>query len=142
MIVIEEPAEKIMYDEAVKIYPEECCGFLFGYEDVNGNRRVTLAMPVHNSSGENKKRHFVIAAKDYMNAEKYAIENDLSFLGIYHSHPDHPAEPSERDRLSAQPWFSYVIISVAADGVKRSRSWALNDHSYFDEEEYQSFQSL
>lgn len=134
MISIAFPAEKIMNEDAVKSYPDECCGFMYGHEDANGDRLVSVALPVNNSSVENRKRRFEISPKDYLKAERYALENDLQLLGVYHSHPDHPAEPSEQDRVAAQTWFSYIIISVSADRIRNTRSWLLNDQSRFEEE--------
>ena len=134
MIRIQSAAEQVMNEDAVKSYPDECCGFMYGAEDEDG-RSVSVAIPVLNSSVENKARRFQISPKDYMTAEKYALDNDLQLLGIYHSHPDHPAEPSEHDRVAAQPWFSYIIISVVKGEVSRTRSWVLNEQSRFDEEE-------
>ena len=136
MITVEKAAEKIMNDDAVNAFPDECCGFMFGREDVSGNRIVTQALPINNSAVENRKRRFVISPKDYMKGEQYAIANDIQLLGIYHSHPNHPAIPSEHDRVAAQPFFSYVIISVQNGGVDHTRSWVLNDNFQFDEEEY------
>ena len=136
MITVEKAAEKIMNDDAVNAFPDECCGFMFGREDVSGNRIVTQALPINNSAVENRKRRFVISPKDYMKGEQYAIANDIQLLGIYHSHPNHPAIPSEHDRVAAQPFFSYVIISVQNGSVDHTRSWVLNDNFQFDEEEY------
>lgn len=135
MIVIEKEAEQVMNDDAAKAFPDECCGFMFGVEDSSGDRKITAALPVFNSAVENRKRRFVIAPKDYMNAERYADENNVQFLGIYHSHPNHPAIPSEHDRVAAQPWFSYVIISVKEGIIDHTRSWLLNENFQFDEEE-------
>jgi proteasome lid subunit RPN8/RPN11 len=136
MITVEQAAEKIMNDDAVTAFPDECCGFMFGSEDASGNRIVTQALPINNSAVENRKRRFVISPKDYMKGEQYAIANDVQLLGIYHSHPNHPAIPSEHDRVAAQPFFSYVIISVQNGIVDHTRSWLLNDNFQFDEEEY------
>lgn len=135
-IVTQKDAEKIMFDDAIQAYPDECCGFMFGTEDAEGNRVVTKALPVYNSATENRKRRFVISPKDYMNAELFAEENNVQLLGIYHSHPNHPAIPSEHDRVAAQPWFSYVIISVSENGIQHTRSWVLNETFQFDEEQY------
>jgi proteasome lid subunit RPN8/RPN11 len=66
MITIEQSAEKIMNDDAVKAFPDECCGFMFGNEDATGNRVVTQALPINNSATENRKRRFEIAPKDYL----------------------------------------------------------------------------
>lgn len=136
MITVEQTAEKTMNDDAVSAYPDECCGFMFGVEDAAGSRIITQALPIHNAAVENRKRRFVISPKDYMKGEQYAIENEVQLLGIYHSHPNHPAIPSEHDRVAAQPFFSYVIISVRDGKVDHTRSWLLNDNFQFDEEEY------
>lgn len=138
MITVEQAAEKIMNDDAVTAFPDECCGFMFGSEDASGNRIVTQALPINNSAVENRKRRFVISPKDYMKGEQYAIANDVQLLGIYHSHPNHPAIPSEHDRVAAQPFFSYVIISVQNGIVDHTRSWLLNDNFQFEEEEYRN----
>jgi proteasome lid subunit RPN8/RPN11 len=136
MITVEQAAENIMNEDAVNAFPDECCGFMFGREDAAGNRVVIQALPINNAAVENRKRRFVISAKDYMKGEQYAVENDVQLLGIYHSHPNHPAIPSEHDRVAAQPYFSYVIISVQNGNVDHTRSWLLNDNFQFDEEVY------
>lgn len=133
MIRFEPEAEKVMFDDARGAFPDECCGFMYGKQE--GDTRIIIqALPIDNAATENRKRRFVISPKDYMKGEQYALENDVELLGIYHSHPNHPAVPSEHDRVAAQPFFSYVIISVNEDGVKNVRSWLLNDDSQFDEE--------
>lgn len=134
MIQLYPSARQIMETDARNAYPDECCGFMYGAEAADGNRDVTVAVPVHNSATENRKRRFEVSAKDYMQAERYAIDNNLQLLGVYHSHPNHPAIPSEHDRVAAQPWFSYVIISVIDGQVDHSRSWRLNDNNQFEEE--------
>ena len=136
MLLVGAVQAKEMIHDALSTFPDECCGFMFGYEEANSDRVVTKVLPVFNSATENKKRRFVIAPKDYMSAERFAEENNVQFLGIYHSHPNHPAIPSEHDRVAAQPWFSYVIISVKEAVVDHARSWVLNEHFQFDEEQY------
>lgn len=136
MISVEKEIEKVMNEDAVKAFPDECCGFMFGHEDAAGNRVVTQALPINNSAVENRKRRFEIAPKDYMKGERHAAEHDLQLLGIYHSHPNHPAIPSEHDRVAAQPYFSYVIISVKEGVIDHTRSWILNEDFQFDEEQY------
>jgi proteasome lid subunit RPN8/RPN11 len=136
MIIIEKSAETIMNDDAIKAFPDECCGFMLGREDGAGNRVVSSVLPINNSARENRRRRFEISPRDYLKGEQHAMDHHVELLGIYHSHPNHPAIPSEHDRVAAQPWFSYVIISVGEDEVKDIRSWRLNSNSQFDEEEY------
>jgi proteasome lid subunit RPN8/RPN11 len=59
----------------------------------------------------------------------------LMLLGFYHSHPDHPAEPSQFDLDHAWPNLSYLIVSVRQGQPKEARSWRLKpDRSAFEEE--------
>lgn len=120
-------------EDALKSYSNECCGFLLGMEEIE-KRFVNVVLPVVNISMEDQRRRFLISPADYLYAEKFADERHLSLLGIYHSHPDHPPVPSETDRLAAQPYFSYVIVSILNAKVDLIRSWRLNDFEQFEEE--------
>jgi proteasome lid subunit RPN8/RPN11 len=121
--------ELIAVAESVK---GECCGFLFGIERLD-DRIVTKTMAAINVA-ENKDNRFEIAPKEYLEAERYADQNGLRLLGIYHSHPDNPATPSKSDRQSAYPELSYVIISVTNQKFTDIRSWRLNAAAGFEEE--------
>ena len=123
-----------MVEDAIRAFPDECCGFMFGTEDGEGDRIIRDILVVNNSKEGDKTRRFEISPLDYLKAEQYAIDNNFSLLGIYHSHPKHPAIPSETDRRSAQPFFSYLIISVLETNIITLRSWRLNESEQFDEE--------
>lgn len=135
MISIFPESKDIMTKDAISSFPDECCGFFYGKEDADGNRNITDVLVVHNSKEGDKRKRFEISAKDYLKAEQFADENQLQFLGVYHSHPDHPGIPSEQDRIAAQPFFSYVIISVSENEIKDIRSWRLNESFQFEEEQ-------
>lgn len=134
MISIDSKARDLMNKDGLDSFPDECCGFFYGNEDGLGNRSVTEILVVNNAKEGDKRKRFEISAKDYMKAERYALEKGLQLLGVYHSHPDHPAIPSEHDRVSAQPYFSYIIISVLSNRTTHMRSWRLNDNFQFEEE--------
>lgn len=135
MILLDPAARQLMIDDGLKTFPDECCGFFYGKEDIDGNRYVTEILVVNNSKEGDKRRRFEISPKDYLKGEQFASEKNLDFLGIYHSHPNHPAIPSEHDRVAAQPYFSYIIISVTNNNSIHLRSWRLNDYFQFVEEE-------
>jgi proteasome lid subunit RPN8/RPN11 len=139
MIDFESSAAAPMLDHGRRIFPDECCGFLYGRETGSGDRLITEAVAVDNSKAGDKRRRFEISPKDYLKGEQYAIEKDLLLLGIYHSHPNHPAIPSEHDRVAAQPYFSYIIISVMNGEVDHIRSWRLNAAEQFEEEKLKPF---
>ena len=113
---------------------QERCGFFFGYENSN-SRTITQSMAVNNSTSRNKQTHFEISAEDYLNAERKAEEESLVLLGVYHSHPNQPASPSANDLEMALPGFSYIIISVIDKRFTTIKSWQLNKHLQFEEEE-------
>jgi len=133
MLNIEQTPLDEMVSDAVKTFPDECCGFLFG-KDENNIRTIKKIQVVNNAKEGDKRRRFVISAKDYLKAEQFADENNLQLIGVYHSHPNHPAIPSEHDRVAAQPYFSYIILSVINNEFDHIRSWQLNEQQQFEEE--------
>jgi proteasome lid subunit RPN8/RPN11 len=115
----------------VETYPNECCGALYGSDGVVA---ATFALP--NTTEEGPRRRFMVRPDDYRVAEKKAKELGGELLGFYHSHPDHPARPSQYDLDHAWPSFSYVIVSVMAGRDDALTSWQLQaDRSAFDEEQ-------
>jgi proteasome lid subunit RPN8/RPN11 len=120
---------------AVRTYPEECCGFLLG-EERGGTTRVVRVVPAANERQDSRHNRFVMSPETVLAAHKEARAAGLSVVGYYHSHPDHPAEPSEFDREHAWPGLSYLIVSVRHGQVDRARSWRLRDDRERFAEEY------
>lgn len=128
-ILIHPTALQDMKLHAKAAYPNECCGFFFGKD--GETREIQLAWPVRNAKEGDRRRRFEIDPEDYLAAEMFALKEGLDLLGIYHSHPDHPARPSEHDLKSALPYFSYIIVSVSQESVWDTTSWRLNDKEDF-----------
>jgi proteasome lid subunit RPN8/RPN11 len=121
----------------VASYPYEGCGLLLGQAD-NGVNIVSDVRPLPNvwpDDGEKAVR-FRIAEDDWRDVEIAAMENDLDVIGVFHSHPDHPAVASPRDLAwAAWPGYSYLITTIAGGTADLSRSWQLlPDRSGFVEE--------
>ena len=117
-------------------YPNECCGFLLGNIE-NDMRVVVKTKPVVNSrEQENRYNRYHIPPEEYMRVEGRAKDEGLQVLGIYHSHPDAEARPSQYDLDHSWPFYSYIIVSVKSKNSKEMTSWRLrDDRSAFDEEE-------
>jgi proteasome lid subunit RPN8/RPN11 len=116
-------------------YPYECCGALIGSAGDGGAVEVVDARELENVTDEGPRRRFRVSAADYRQCETHARHVGADLVGFYHSHPDHPAEPSQYDLDHAWPNFSYVIVSVQAGNPADLRSWRLRaDRSAFDEE--------
>ena len=125
-----------MNAHGVEVFPFECCGFIFG-EDREEGRLVTEVLPANNAKQGDQRRRFEIDPLEYLKAERHALSTDTTLIGIYHSHPNHPAIPSEHDLKQAVPFFSYIILSVEPDGVKDLTSWQLGQEKQFEKEEIQ-----
>ena len=110
-------------------YPNECCGALIGADGV-----VEEAFALPNTTEEGPRRRFLVRPSDYRSAESRATESGRELLGFYHSHPDHPARPSQYDLDHAFPFFWYVIVSVQQGTPEKMTVWLLaDDRSQFRE---------
>jgi proteasome lid subunit RPN8/RPN11 len=115
--------------EGQQVYPNECCGIMYG-RDVNGQRIVERLQPVVNSFEAGEQYHrFSISPKQLMAAEDEASKNKQLVLGFYHSHPDHPARPSEYDRQHAWPFYSYIIVAIHQRKAVDMTSWVLDEQT-------------
>jgi proteasome lid subunit RPN8/RPN11 len=131
-------------------YPNECCGMLLGRADGDAkevsevvplkNLRLDSAraqelLPLDDPGRESEKNRFLIDPLEQLRVEREARSRGLDVLGYYHSHPDHPARPSNYDREHAWPWYSYVILSVERGNAAEMTSWVLSeDRLRFDPE--------
>ncbi|MCY7321303.1 MAG: M67 family metallopeptidase [Phormidesmis sp. CAN_BIN36] len=128
---------------AESTYPEECCGLLLGTVDATGTTIVAIkstenawsADAIHISESLNKTRRYEIAPEVMLATMRESRDRDLAIVGIYHSHPDQPAVPSECDRQLAWQHYSYVIVSVEQGSAIDGRSWRLDANHQFQPEE-------
>jgi len=120
-------------------YPHECCGALLGRDAALDEgtataggvqlptREILAVFPLVNRRDDSPRNRFSVTPEDVRAAEKAGQEKGLELIGWYHSHPDHPARPSQYDREHAWPWYSYVIVSVANGKAMEMTSWRLSD---------------
>jgi len=119
-------------------FPYECCGALLGRDSASNEkvpdeslvgtpREVLGLFPLVNRRDDSPRNRFAVTADDVRDAEKAARAHGLEVIRWYHSHPDHPARPSDFDREHAWPWYSYVIVSVMNGEPADMASWRLND---------------
>lgn len=141
MTFITKTVEELIISDGLRTFPYECCGFLLGNEK-NGERIIDELIVVDNAKEGDKRRRFEISPLDYLKAEQYAESNNLTLLGVYHSHPNHPSVPSEHDRLAAQPFFSYIIVSIHENEFVSIQSWRLNNNFQFEEEKIKTIDKI
>ena len=119
---------------AAASYPDECCGVLIG-RSLGDDTVVERLLSADNERDDSRHNRYLINPETVLAAQKEARARGLDVVGYYHSHPDHPAVPSEFDREHAWPGVSYLIVSVEKGNVADARSWRLaDDREKFDEE--------
>jgi len=138
---------QIIFNHAQSTYPEECCGVMLG--EISSNcKTVVEVIPTKNAWSQetasnfqdsdpnhSKKRRYTIAPQEMLQLQKSAREKNLNIIGIFHSHPDYQAIPSEFDRISAWEEYSYIIVSVQKGQAGDINSWILDDNHQFQQEE-------
>lgn len=151
MIALSETARRAIERHAEESYPNECVGLLIGRLE-QGRKAVvdiyaaqnTWSADVGLTDAEHEhslRDRFYLEPRDYLRADRGARSQGLEVVGCYHSHPDHPAIPSERDRTGAQgvgggPSFSFLIQSVRDGRSAELTAWLLaEDGSQFIAEE-------
>ncbi|MBD2462431.1 M67 family metallopeptidase [Oscillatoria sp. FACHB-1407] len=133
-------------------YPDECCGLLLGrgVPDEPDMRAIVevwqtqnawsdevareLSGSVHDDLPLSKSRRYWIDPKEMLVGQRYARDRHLTIIGIYHSHIDHPAVPSECDRVLAWSDYSYLIVSVRQGCAQNLLSWRLDPSHQFQPE--------
>lgn len=126
-------------------YPEECCGLLLGEITPTGKTVVEVWETENAWSPETagelsalesltKERRYVIHPKELLRAQKQGRDRQLTIIGIYHSHPDYPAIPSECDRQYAWAEYSYIIVAVEQGKATQLTNWSLDETHHFQPE--------
>ncbi len=142
MLRLSAEAAETVARHAEATYPDECVGLLLGR--LEGEAKIVLrALPLENrwagqvslaetDNADSRRDRFYLDPRDYLRADREARAADMDIVGCYHSHPDYPATPSERDRVGAQgvgggPSFAFVIQSVRNGQAAEVASWLLLD---------------
>ena len=129
-----------MHTHARSGYPYEICGVLVGGLD-GAVPRVRRVVPVTNRETERPAVRYQIAPEDLIAVQRAARAEGLDIVGYYHSHPDHPARPSETDRRIAAEGLSdgvvHVVVGVAGGRETEATAWVFRDAvQAFDEEPF------
>lgn len=143
---------QILQTDAQQAYPHEGCGLLLGvFDPVIDQRTLTEIRLLANAwepelvadlaelsapgiATPTKSRRYWIDPKDMLAAQRDARERGLSIIGVYHSHPNHVAVPSECDRTLAWSDYSYLIVSVQNGSAVDLQCWQLDAQHQFQSE--------
>jgi proteasome lid subunit RPN8/RPN11 len=119
---------RAIVQHALRAMPLECCGFLLGTRG-----RVIFAVPMDNVAASPVRYRIEDRAHIDLRRVLRGFEPSLSIQGVYHSHPDGAARPSETDiREALYPEWAHVIVglghrrpSVRAFRIRSGRARAI-----------------
>ena len=93
-----------LQQHAERAYPSECCGVLVG-KIIAGERHVRRIVPCRNTRVSEVNKRYEIDPAELVRVQREARASGMEIVGFYHSHPDHPAQPSPTD-LEHAHWMA------------------------------------
>ncbi|MFB5615035.1 MAG: Mov34/MPN/PAD-1 family protein [Candidatus Nitrosomaritimum yanchengensis] len=111
-IILTEDQKEILSNHAEQEKPNESCAILFGkeIEETTLVEKIFLTQNI-----ENSPVNFTISPEQRLEADKIERESELKIIGIFHSHPNSEAYPSNTDKkfmeLNPEVWIIFSGIS-------------------------------
>jgi proteasome lid subunit RPN8/RPN11 len=104
-----------MRELAAAAYPDEGCGVLIGRRGGDGVE-IEDATSGRNLNVDRSRDRYDLDPADILRADREARTRGLDVVGYWHSHPDHPARPSQFDTDHAWVDYVYIICATTAAG--------------------------
>jgi len=114
----------IIFQHGEDTYPEECCGVLIA--SPHRPNVIIESKKMQNINQESKQTRYNIDPLELMKLEDELDGRGLEMVGIYHSHPDHRAEPSDTDLQHAWPNLHYMVFGVRHGRADKVSVWYLD----------------
>jgi proteasome lid subunit RPN8/RPN11 len=131
-LILPESERYRMAALASDLYPSEACGLLMGRESRWGTE-IVRAVQARNLAIVRARDRFQIDPREFMAIDREARSEGLEIVGVWHSHPDHPARPSLTDLASAWEGYAYVILESTAQGPGRMCCWRLEGGRFIEQ---------
>jgi len=116
-IKLSESNKKILSEYSENQKPNESCALLFGKDNIVSDLFLTENI-------EKSPVNFTISNKQLIEGYSMAEEKKLDVIGIFHSHPDSEAYPSNTDKKFMQ---SNPVVWIIYSGINKNfRAYFLN----------------
>ena len=148
MIRLSDDQIREIEQHGISDFPNECCGVMLGDVE-NGAKIVRELRPLSNTFvpdpefealAESDKLPTTAGLPEVGQERRYLISADTLFrllreerktgrkvLGFYHSHPNHPAQPSVYDFKASHPWYTYIIVSIRDRMPQEMTAWTQDE---------------
>ena len=115
-IVLAQKEKDKLIAHAIEQQPSESCAMLFG-KKVGDDWNVKEVFLTQNM--DNSQTNFTISPEELLKGYQVAQKNQLEVVGVFHSHPNSDAIPSNTDKKFMQnnpvPW---IIFSGVNNNLK------------------------
>ena len=109
---------------AESAYPHEGCGVLIGGHEKEAVV-VQEATSGHNLWAARLGDRYELDPADILAADRRARARGLDVVGFWHSHPDHPARPSQFDSDRAWGDYVYLVVTTVSGGSDELNAFSL-----------------
>ena len=109
-IKLSETDKKILSEHSENQKPNESCAILFGKNDQVLDLFLTENI-------EKSSVNFTISNEQLIEGYKIAEEKEMEVIGIFHSHPDSEAYPSNTDKKFMQ---SNPVVWIIYSGINKN----------------------
>ena len=111
-IVLAQKEKDKLVTHAISKQPSESCAMLFG-KKVGDNWNVKEVFLTQNI--DDSQTNFTISPEELLKGYQIAEKNQLEVVGIFHSHPNSDAIPSNTDKKFMQnnpvPWIIFSGVN-------------------------------
>jgi len=111
-IVLAQKEKDKLVTHAISEQPSESCAMLFG-KKIGDNWNVKEAFLTQNI--DDSQTNFTISPEELLKGYQIAEKNQLEVVGIFHSHPNSDAIPSNTDKKFMQnnpvPWIIFSGVN-------------------------------
>lgn len=117
MIVLDPEHLRQIVGAAEAAYPEEACGLLVGHRDEGpgaGTVHIAAVAESPNLAAGARAERFEVDPALRLRLQRELRGGAEGVIGLYHSHPDGVAQPSDRDLEAAwEPDLVWLVTAVA-----------------------------
>ena len=130
-----------IFEHATSEFPEECCGVILGTDTQDFVRKCrNIQNALHQEDPDTYPRDartaYVMHPDDLIAVHKEADTQQWQIKAFYHSHPNHEAYFSEKDKADAMMWdeptypgTTYLVISVYDAEIRAVKGFAWDETS-------------
>jgi len=123
--IIPQSGRDLISKAGIGRYPMEACGILIG-QMTERAWIIEEAREIPNINRDRATDRYQLDPDAFREIDRELRVSKRDIIGIFHSHPDCPAQPSPTDLANAWTEYAYIIISICKGSMVDLFCWELN----------------